>query len=201
MDTNTRFPRSVSTCGVGFRAAAPAPNQGGQGSEQTPTTRHRWRVGSLSASLMVLGCLLMVAWPEMSPAQNFTVGVRLDYATGAAPLVVAIGDVSGDGNPDLAVANSSASTVSVLLGTGTGGFGAKTDFPTGTNPRGVAILGRERRRQARPGGGEPGCQHGVDAARQRCGRVRGQDRLRDRDESRLGCDRRRERRRQGPTWR
>ena len=48
---------------------------------------------------------------------------------------MAIGDVSGDGKPDLAVANYGSNTVSVLLGNGAGGFGAKTDFATGTQSR------------------------------------------------------------------
>src|SRR5439155_1730131 len=52
---------------------------------------------------------------------------------------VAIGDVNGDGKPDLAAANYDANTVSVLLGNGAGGFGAKTDFATGTGPCSVAI--------------------------------------------------------------
>ena len=37
--------------------------------------------------------------------------------------------------PDLAVANSGSATVSILLGNGTGSFGAKTDFTTGASPR------------------------------------------------------------------
>jgi hypothetical protein len=52
---------------------------------------------------------------------------------------VAIGDVSGEGSPDLAVGNASAATVSVLLGNGAGSFGAKTDFATGNQPLSVAI--------------------------------------------------------------
>ena len=52
---------------------------------------------------------------------------------------MAIGDVSGDGKPDLAVANFSSNTVSVLLGNGAGGFGAKTDFATGSSSYAVAI--------------------------------------------------------------
>jgi len=52
---------------------------------------------------------------------------------------VAIADVSGDGKPDLAVADSTSNTVSVLLGNGAGGFGAKTDFTTGLWPLSVAI--------------------------------------------------------------
>ena len=43
-------------------------------------------------------------------------------------------DFNGDGSPDLAVANFASSTVSVLLGDGSGGFGAKTDFTNGAGP-------------------------------------------------------------------
>ena len=52
---------------------------------------------------------------------------------------MAIGDLNGDGKPDLAVANYGSNTVSVLLGNGDGGFGAKTDFATGSDPYSVAI--------------------------------------------------------------
>jgi hypothetical protein len=52
---------------------------------------------------------------------------------------VAIGDVNGDGVPDLVSANFNANTVSVLLGNGDGSFGAKADFGTGANPSAVAI--------------------------------------------------------------
>jgi hypothetical protein len=37
------------------------------------------------------------------------------------------------------VANANVDTVSILLGTGTGSFGAKTDFGTGSGPRSVAV--------------------------------------------------------------
>ena len=123
-------------------------------------------------------------------------GAKTDFPTGTAPYSVAIGDLSGDGKPDLAVANSSDHTVSVLLGDGTGGFGAKTDFATGDGPISRGDRGRQRGRPARPGGGELQLQHGVGAAGQRRRRVRGEDRLRDRDEPPLGGDRGRERRRQ-----
>ncbi|MGH8596581.1 MAG: FG-GAP repeat domain-containing protein, partial [Gammaproteobacteria bacterium] len=52
---------------------------------------------------------------------------------------VAIGDLNGDGALDIVVANVSASTVSVLLGTGTGNFSLKTDFATGAGARDVVI--------------------------------------------------------------
>ena len=60
---------------------------------------------------------------------------KTDFGTGSNPRSVAVGDFNGDGKLDLAVANNSFSgTVSILLGTGTGSFGAKTDFGTSSNP-------------------------------------------------------------------
>ena len=51
-------------------------------------------------------------------------GTETDYATGIGPASVAASDVNGDSLPDLVTANFSANTVSVLLGTGSGSFGA-----------------------------------------------------------------------------
>jgi hypothetical protein len=73
-----------------------------------------------------------------------TFGARTDYETGIHPFSVAIGDLNGDGKPDLVTANyreysSAGNTVSVLLGDGNGAFGAKTDFVTGSGPTSVAI--------------------------------------------------------------
>src|SRR5436309_12329559 len=51
---------------------------------------------------------------------------------------VTVGDVNGDGKFNLATANYDSNTVSILLGTGTGSFGAKTDFGTGIEPGSVA---------------------------------------------------------------
>ena len=45
-------------------------------------------------------------------------------ATGVAPNEVAPGDFDGDGNPDLAVANKTSSTVGLLFGDGAGAFTA-----------------------------------------------------------------------------
>src|SRR5581483_9634584 len=51
---------------------------------------------------------------------------------------VAVGDLNGDGKPDVAVAFSNEARVGVFLGTGTGTF-AETDYPAGSNVDGVAI--------------------------------------------------------------
>ena len=65
---------------------------------------------------------------------------RRDYATGGGPVSVAIGDLNGDGKPDLVAATSNANTrVSVLLNKGDGSFDAKRDYGGGLPSRSVAI--------------------------------------------------------------
>jgi hypothetical protein len=66
------------------------------------------------------------------------------YSSGSHARTVSIGDLNGDGKPDLAVTNNSDNSVSVLLNTTTPGastptFSAKTDFTTGTVPYPVSI--------------------------------------------------------------
>ena len=118
-------------------------------------------------------------------------GRRRTTGTGSLPASVALGDLNGDGKPDLAVANYSSSTVSVLLGNGDWdfGFGAKTDFGTGSYPYSVAIGDLN-------GDGKPDLavandrlQHGLGAARQRRRDLRGEDGLRDREQSPVRRDR------------
>src|SRR5437867_11742773 len=65
--------------------------------------------------------------------------MKTDFGTGTGPYSVAIGDLDGDGKPDLATANGGSYTVSVLLGNGDGSFQPKTDFGTGRLPHSVAI--------------------------------------------------------------
>ena len=70
---------------------------------------------------------------------------KIDFATGSGPRSVAIGDLDGDGKPDLAVANSGSKTVSVFRNTSSrdsidiGSFDAKVDFTTGVQPYSVAM--------------------------------------------------------------
>jgi hypothetical protein len=69
-----------------------------------------------------------------------TFGPRTDLTTGSAQWSVQFADLNGDTTLDLAVAKTN-STVSIFPGNGTGSFGAKTDFSTGTNtqPHSLAI--------------------------------------------------------------
>jgi hypothetical protein len=62
-------------------------------------------------------------------------------AVGSFPVWVALGDLNGDGIPDLATANNSSNNVTILLGNGSGGFTqpALSPVAVGTNPRFIAV--------------------------------------------------------------
>jgi VCBS repeat protein/FG-GAP repeat protein len=60
-------------------------------------------------------------------------------ATGNGNRSVAIGDLNGDGKPDIATANYLDGTTSVLLGNGNGTFQPKMDYATAGSPYSVAI--------------------------------------------------------------
>jgi len=70
---------------------------------------------------------------------QFSAPPRRDFAVGWRPYLVAVGDFNGDGTPDVAVADNFSNTVSILLGTGTGSFGAASSFTVGTSPQSVAV--------------------------------------------------------------
>ncbi len=61
------------------------------------------------------------------------------FPMGTSPSSVALGDLDLDGALDLAVANSTTNTVSVLLRKPDGTCGPKQDFTTGSGPASVAL--------------------------------------------------------------
>jgi hypothetical protein len=61
------------------------------------------------------------------------------YSTGKNPTAAAIGDLNGDGKPDLVVTDVTSGNVSVMLNTGAGVFAAPVQFATGSYPNSVAI--------------------------------------------------------------
>ncbi|MFV5703336.1 choice-of-anchor tandem repeat GloVer-containing protein [Flavobacterium sp. XS2P12] len=70
---------------------------------------------------------------------------KVDFTTGSGPISISIGDLDGDGKPDLAIANEGSSTISILHNTANPGsitsssFAAKVDFTAGSDPLSVAI--------------------------------------------------------------
>jgi hypothetical protein len=81
-------------------------------------------------------------------ASTPTFSAKTDFTTGTTPQSVSVGDLNGDGKPDLAVSNFSSNTVSILLNTttpalspmtSTPSFTLKTDYATGSSPRYAGI--------------------------------------------------------------
>jgi VCBS repeat-containing protein len=99
----------------------------------------RW----IRLAILVAGTLfaaLLVTPAQAVAAVNFTPAPTPNIAVGDGPASVAVGDFNGDGNPDLAVANQLASTVSVLLGSTAGSFTRQTpDLAVGGFPTAVAV--------------------------------------------------------------
>ena len=66
-------------------------------------------------------------------------GDKVDYPAGRDTGAFAVGDLSGDGKPDIVTANYRRSSVSVLVNRGDGSFGAAVDYSTAPGPRAIAI--------------------------------------------------------------
>ncbi len=89
----------------------------------------------------LISVLLNTTTPGASAA-TFT--VKNDFTTGAGPRSIGIGDLNGDGKPDLVSGNYDANTVSIIINTTTPGettasFAGKVDFATDASPTSVAI--------------------------------------------------------------
>jgi uncharacterized protein YcsI (UPF0317 family) len=73
---------------------------------------------------------------------GFTAAASSPFAVGSAPVSLAVADFNKDGKNDLAIANSGDNTVTVLLGTGMGGFteAAGSPFAVGKAPASIAAV-------------------------------------------------------------
>ena len=61
------------------------------------------------------------------------------YAVGANPHSVAVGDFNGDGKQDFVTTNNGANNISVRLGDGIGGFAVAVNVGVGSSPEMVAV--------------------------------------------------------------
>ena len=86
--------------------------------------------------MLVIGLIGLIGAAPVF-AQSFAPPVS--YAVGTNPFDGELGDLNGDGKPDLAVANNGSSNISVLLGNGDGTFAAKTDYDVGQPAYGVVF--------------------------------------------------------------
>jgi len=99
-------------------------------------------VGEMKAtSLLSTVCIVvtLVLVPICKVNAQFLFYARVDYEAGLEPWSVAVGDFDGDGNQDLAVANSGSDTVSILLGNGDRSFQEAVDYGAGDYPNSVDV--------------------------------------------------------------
>jgi hypothetical protein len=85
------------------------------------------------------GAALMLGVHALLAGSGPSFAAAKSYAAGPDPVSVAIGDLNGDGKLDVATANATPGTLSVLLNGGNASFGSKVDYESGSRPVSVAI--------------------------------------------------------------
>jgi len=86
-----------------------------------------------------LATLVMALASDTSAAVPVQFGSATNFAVGNSPCWIAVADFNRDGNLDIATANRSANSVSVLQGSGDGTFANRTDYPVTSLPGGLAV--------------------------------------------------------------
>ncbi len=94
----------------------------------------RWAIGCF---LDILASMGLYAQPAQFILQN-------QVTVGNSPDALIIGDIEGNGKPDLVVANQGSSLLSVLRGLGNGFFQSLPNQATGQSPRAVAAADLNR---------------------------------------------------------
>jgi hypothetical protein len=138
VDTSTKQPLTVTgtscpsggLCAEGYCLAAPRTDGGQPGSDAADA-------GVADAGAAEAGDAGAGDAGAGDAARLF--GAPVSYPTGAGPTAIALGDLDGDGKPDLAIANRSAANVSVLVNSGSGTFASPINYPAGASPSSIAL--------------------------------------------------------------
>lgn len=101
-------------------------------------------IAATSTNSYYVSVLRNTATPGVINSSSFATAVN--FAVGVSPIGIQTADMNGDGKPDIVCVNSGSASLSVLLNTNSSSgsisatdFSSRTDFTTGTGPRGVAI--------------------------------------------------------------
>jgi len=114
----------------------------------TGTKPHSVSIGDLDGdgkpdlAVANMGSNTISVFRNTSTSGTVSFATKVDFATSSSPETVSIGDLDGDGKPDLAVTSYETKTVSVFRNTSTSGnvsFATKVDFTTGSSPASVGI--------------------------------------------------------------
>ena len=77
-----------------------------------------------------------------STVGNINFAPKVDFSSATLPISVGIGDIDGDGKPDIVTANNSSATITVLQNLSTSGnlnFSSALSITTGSSPRSVSL--------------------------------------------------------------
>jgi hypothetical protein len=86
------------------------------------------------------GTAAIIHRPTYDFSSNFS--STIEFPVGDFPVGIALGDINGDGKPDIAVTNQGDNTISILPNNGLNNdisFGTRLVFPVGAAPQEVAI--------------------------------------------------------------
>jgi hypothetical protein len=100
------------------------------------TTKHLCREALIKRTISTLAILLsmFLSCNAQSQQPGFTFLPGSSVAVGNRPVDIALGDLNGDGNLDLATANSGSGDVTLLLGDGKSGFKSAPAAPLAVGP-------------------------------------------------------------------
>jgi probable HAF family extracellular repeat protein len=127
---------SLTTAGLtGASIASVTPVSGSNGSQYTVTVDTGSGDGSVALNLT--GADVRDLAGNGLPGGTFSISSTIP--TGSSSYSVAVGDLNGDGKPDIVAAYKDTNALSVLLGNGDGTFQTQTTYATGLSPLSVAI--------------------------------------------------------------
>ena len=88
---------------------------------------------------LCIPCDQQMDFNERAEPGDGTFGAQTTFGTGPSPRSVALGDLDGDLDLDIATANFGSEDVSILLNAGDATFDLDTSYPAGGGPYSLAI--------------------------------------------------------------